>query len=412
MKKFFAMLLTVALLLSVLSVAALAEGKTIVYWSMWESAEPQAQVIRKAVDAYMAATGNKVDLQFKGRTGIREGLEPAIGGGTEIDLFDEDIDRVNKTWGKYLYNLEELSKKTDYEATALKSMIAACRDAGSGQLMSIPYQPFVFNIFYNKEIMEKAGISEIPTDWAGFVAMCEKIKAAGFVPLTSDDAYVHINFGYHLARYIGEAGVEKVVKEGLWAEEPAVLKAAQDYEAMFTKGYLSATMGSSAWPTNQNGEFALGDVAMYLNGSWLPNEIKAMTGPDYKWGCMAYPAVEGGKDGIEAANFGSQVLAINKDSKNVEEAFEIIRYITKGEYDKMLSQESLGIPSDASLEEWPKQLEDVKALMPKLSTRYNWGAGIESNADMTPIIKENFQKLVSGLQNAQQFVDALEATGK
>ena len=49
-------------------------GKTITYWSMWESTEPQGQVIQKAVDAYMAESGNKVDLQFKGRTGIREGL--------------------------------------------------------------------------------------------------------------------------------------------------------------------------------------------------------------------------------------------------------------------------------------------------------------------------------------------------
>lgn len=412
MKKLLASLLTAALLLTVFAGAAVAEGKTIVYWSMWESTEPQGQVIRKAVDAYMAATGNTVDLQFKGRTGIREGLEPALKAEAEIDMFDEDIDRVNKTWGEYLYDLEELSKKTDYEKTALTAMIAACRDAGSGRLMSIPYQPFVFNIFYNKDIFDSAGITEIPADWAGFVQMCEKIKAAGSIPMTSDDAYVHINFGYHLARYIGEAGVEKVVKESLWAEEPAVLKAAKDYEDLFKKGLLSPTMGSSAWPTNQNGEFALGDAAMYLNGSWLPNEVKAMTGPEYRWGCMAYPAVEGGKDGVEAANFGTQVLAVNKKSKNAEEVFEIIRYITKGEYDKMLSEESLGIPSDASLEEWPAQLADVKAMMPTLTTRYNWGAGIECSTDMTPIIKENFQKLISGLQTAEEFVSALEATGK
>ena len=51
------------------------------------------QVIQEAVDAYTEQTGVKVDLQFKGRTGNREALQPALDGGTQIDIFDEDIDR-------------------------------------------------------------------------------------------------------------------------------------------------------------------------------------------------------------------------------------------------------------------------------------------------------------------------------
>lgn len=411
MKKLLSFLLVLTMLLSVSALAS-AEGKTIVYWSMWESTEPQGQVIQKAVDAYMAASGNTVDLQFKGRTGIREGLEPALEAGTVIDLFDEDIDRVNKMWGKYLLDLEELSKASDYEATAIAGLIGACREVGGGTLKSIPYQPNVFNVFYNKEIFAEAGITAEPTTWAEFLDVCEKIKAAGYIPLTSDDAYIQTNLGYHLARLLGEAGVHKVVTEGLWAEEPAVLKAAQDYQELFDKGYLSPTMGSSVWPANQNGELALGDAAMYLNGSWLPNEVKAMTGPDFQWGCFAYPALEGGVTGVEAANYGAQVLAINAKTEVAEEAFEIIKYITKGEFDLLLSQESVGIPADTSNTEWPAMLAGVKPVMDSLTTRFSWAAGIEDNADATPIIKENFQKLVSGTLDAQGFVDAMEAAAK
>ena len=411
MKKLLSFLLVLTMLLSVSALAS-AEGKTIVYWSMWESTEPQGQVIQKAVDAYMAASGNTVDLQFKGRTGIREGLEPALEAGTVIDLFDEDIDRVNKMWGKYLLDLEELSKAGDYEATAIAGLIGACREVGGGTLKSIPYQPNGFNVFYNKEIFAEAGITAEPTTWAEFLDVCEKIKAAGYIPLTSDDAYIQTNLGYHLARLLGEAGVHKVVTEGLWAEEPAVLKAAQDYQELFDKGYLSPTMGSSVWPANQNGELALGDAAMYLNGSWLPNEVKAMTGPDFQWGCFAYPALEGGVTGVEAANYGAQVLAINAKTEVAEEAFEIIKYITKGEFDLLLSQESVGIPADTSNTEWPAMLAGVKPVMDSLTTRFSWAAGIEDNADATPIIKENFQKLVSGTLDAQGFVDAMEAAAK
>lgn len=411
MKRFASLFLAFVMVLSVAAVAS-AQGKTIVYWSMWESTEPQGKVLQEAIDAYMAATGNKVDVQFKGRTGIREGLEPALEANTVIDLFDEDIDRVNVTWGKYLMDLEALAKAADYEATANAGLIGAARDVAGGTLKSIPYQPNVFNFFYNKELFDQAGVTEVPKTWDDLLAASQKIKDKGFIPITSDDAYIDTMYGYHLARLLGNEGVSKVVKEGLWAEEPAVLKAAQAFEDLAQKGFLSPTIGSSVWPSNQNGELALGDAAMYLNGSWLPNEVRGMTGDDFLWGCFAYPTVEGGVNGHEAANFGAQVFAINAKSEVAEEAFELIRYFTKGEFDLKLSQESLGIPADSANTDWPKQLLEVKPVMDSLTTRWNWAAGIEDNPDIFPIVKENIQKLYAGTISAQQFVDTLEAAAK
>lgn len=52
-------------------------GKSIVYWSMWDSAEPQGVVLADACKAYEEVTGNIVQAEFKGRTGIRDGLQPA-----------------------------------------------------------------------------------------------------------------------------------------------------------------------------------------------------------------------------------------------------------------------------------------------------------------------------------------------
>lgn len=411
MKRLLSALLAFAMLLS-LAFVVQAESKTIVYWSMWESTEPQGIVLQKAIDAYQAKTGNKVDAQFKGRTGIREGLQPALDAGTVIDLFDEDIDRVNGTWGSYLMDLEDLAKAADYEKSAIAGLISACREVGKGKLMSIPYQPNVFNFFYNKDLFAAAKIDKLPTTWDEFLATCQMVKDSGKIPVTCDDAYILCMLGYHLARYIGADGVAKVVTEGLWAEEPAVLKTAQAYEDMAKKGFFSPTIGSATWPSNQNGEMALGDAAMYLNGSWLPNEVKAMTGPDFKWGCFSYPALEGGKVGQEGANFGAQVFAINKKSQVAKEAFDLIVTFTKGEFDQLLSQESVGIPADTNNTEWPAMLADVKEVMSNLSVRFPWAAGIEANVNMTPIIKQKLQQLCGGTITAQQFVDELEAASK
>lgn len=386
------------------------EIKGLVYWSMWESTEPQGQVIKEAVDKFTADTGITVDLQFKGRTGIREGLQPALDAGTNIDLFDEDIDRVNNTWGSYLMDLEELAKGAGYEATANASLMAACREVGGGTLKSIPYQPNVFAFFYNKDIFDEAGITSVPTTWAELDAACKKIKDAGYTPITSDDAYILCLFGHHMCRINGYEGTSDIVKNNKW-DDPSVMETAKAYEEFAKKGYFSENIASNVFPAGQNQELAMGTAAMYLNGSWLPNEVKNMAGDDFRWGCFSYPAVEGGKDGTEASNFGAQVLAINKNSQNAEAAFQLITYITKGEFDKKLSEESLGIPSDTTNTEWPSQLADVKPVLESLKTRYPWAAGAEDNVDMTPIIKENMMKLCSGAITAGEFVANLKAAG-
>ena len=136
-----------------------------------------------------------------------------------------------------------------------------------------------------------------------------------------------------------------------------------------------------------------------------------MAGDDFVWGCFSYPALEGGTDGVDAANYGAQVLAINKDSQKAEDAFKLICYITQGEFDKMLSELSIGIPADSNNTEWPDLISCVKPVMDSMNTRYPWAAGAEANADMTPIIKENFLKLCGGSIDAQGFVDALKKAG-
>ena len=390
--------------------AAEPSGDALVYWSMWDAAEPQAQAIKQSIDAFTAETGIAVDVQFKGRTGIREGLQPALDAGTNIDLFDEDIDRVKTPWGSYLLDLEELAAANDYEATANAGLIAACREVGGGTLKSIPYQPNVFAYFYNADIFEEAGVTSVPTTWDEFLDTCQKIKDAGYTPITNDNAYISSLFGYHMSRLVGEPATEEIVKNGDWDNE-AVLKTAQAYEELASKGYFSETIESNQWPAGQNTELAMGTAAMYLNGSWLPNEVKDIAGEDFNWGCFSYPAVEGGVDGTDASNYGAQVFAINAKSEKAEQAFQLITYLTKGEADALLSEMSVGIPADSSNSEWPALLTNVKPVMDSMNTRYPWAAGAEANADMTPIIIENFTKLCGGSLDAQGFVDALKAAG-
>ena len=91
------------------------EKVKLVYWSMWNETEPQGQTLSEAIKAYSNKTGVEVEVNWNGRD-IRKTLQPALDGGTAIDLFDEDVERVNDVWGNYLLDVEEMAAKS-YETT-------------------------------------------------------------------------------------------------------------------------------------------------------------------------------------------------------------------------------------------------------------------------------------------------------
>ncbi len=387
----------------------------LVYWSMWNSTEPQALALQEAIDDFMEKNPDiKVEINWNGRE-IRKTLQPALDNGQKIDVWDEDIERVVKSWGSYALKLDEYVTKIyettgekPYEDVVMSSLLNLTRYyAKDGALYAVPYQPFVFAFMYNKEHFQKAGIASVPTTWEEFLEACARLKAVGFVPLTTDDAYVDTLLGYHLARLKGSAWVEELVTDeskALWKDE-AVLRAAQDFQAFAEKGYFSETVGSNKWPAGQQ-DVASGLVSMYLNGTWLVNEIMASTGPDFQWGTFAYPRLEGGTDGLNAANYGGQAFQINKNSENPESAFRLIVHLTTGEWDTALAQKSFGVPVSKN-GEWPRQLFEAKAIFEGLDTAYPWAGGIQANTDIQPVIAEAFTKLISGTLDAAGFVDAV-----
>ena len=384
----------------------------LIYWSMWNPTEPQALAIQDAVNAWSEETGVTVNIAWKGRE-IRKLLQPALEAGQVIDIFDEDIERVNVTWGDFILNVEEYVTQTfpttdgrPYNESVNKALLALSRDLNpNGALSAIPYQPFLFAFMYNKDSFDAAGIDSVPTTWDEFLEVCEKLKAAGITPMTVDDAYMDTLPGYHLARLVGHDRVREIVTNELW-DDPAVLRMASDWEEMFNRGFISPYAASNVWPSGQQ-EIADGSVAMYLNGTWLPNEIRDATGPDFRWGTFSYPALEGGVNGIETANFGSQVFAINKDSEHPDQAFELIVHLTTGEWDSEIASRSMGVPVGLG-SVWPPQLAEAKTVFDNLEAWFPWAGGIQSNPDLVPFIVSNFTKLISGEFTAEEFISEMK----
>lgn len=402
-KKVLSAMLCSAMVAGAFAGSASAEGKTIVYWSMWDAGSSQATAIEAIVADYEEATGNTVQLEFKGRD-INTLIAASMDAGETIDLYEDDFQRMSQLHADYALDLTEMAEAAGY-ADKSNAALTSAVTTWAGSLVCLPYQPYGSGVFYNKAIFEEVGVEE-PATWEEFLDVCAKIKEAGYTPLTLDDAYINLNLGYHLARYVGQEGAKEIVMNGDYAENEAVLKMAQDMQTLVDNGYLSE-YAPAAYPEGEN-EVGYEETAMVVNATWVPEEITGNTQCDIEWGMFSYPAVEGGVDGTEAMMVGAQGIAVSKNSENAQEAFDLAMAIVTGEGDAKLSVESNAIPADPNNSEWPAILANCKPAFDAATKSYEWDCGIDANADMATVISEWGAKLFMGDVDAQGFVDGLE----
>ena len=54
----------------------------------------------------------------------------------------------------------------------------------------------------------------------------------------------------------------------------------------------------------------------------------------------------------------------------------------------------------------------AKPVIEQTTARFTWAAGVETNVDITPVLKENFIKLMAGTIKADEFVSAMQSAAK
>lgn len=404
--------MTAGMLASSVTAQAAEGGKELIYWSMWNSTEPQAMVIQEAADAYEEATGIHVNIEWKGRD-IKTMIGAALDAGEDIDLFDDDYQRVVEQDGKYLVDVTEMGSAVDYESHIMPVLLETAKEWGDGKLLTMPYQPYTTGVWYNKTLWEEAGLTDedVPETWDDLLATCAKIKEDGqFAAMTCDADFVNLLYGFQLARYIGQDAVVDLINNCTWADSAEALKAAEDIQSLFSEGYMSE-YSPATYPDGQS-EVGYGESIMVLQASWVPNEIITATGADNEWGFFPWPTVEGGVDGTEASMVGGQGFGIVAASDMQQEAFDFAYSVCTGEYDLKMAESVNSIPADTENTEWPAAILGAEPYFKEMTKPYMWAVGFQTNADYSTIYQEQLVKLATQEVTPQEFVEAMSAAKK
>lgn len=385
------------------------------YWSQWNETEPQGEVWQHIIDGFMEKYPNvKVNVQWCGRDN-KKILKPALEGGETIDVFEYPLEiNLNEfvlDQTPYLDKVYDEETGKSIKDLLLPSLLTTPQQMTGGEgTPAVGYKPWISLFMYNASIFEEAGITSEPKTWEELDAACAKIKEAGYVPITFDDAYASWLPGMYLAREKGQEWVQELVKDTtgeMWKDE-AVVTMAKAFEDFAAKGYFDANVGGNKWPAGQM-DVGSGKVAMYYNLTGLPTEVKDVTGDDFKWGGFSFPdVVEGGNRATVEDPYGCTLLAVNKNTANPDLAMAFVSYALNAENDAYFVEHA-GITPATTQTEWPASLVNMKERFETVQVALKSGGDIGSNPDLAPTISENFIKLAAGQISADEFVQNMVA---
>ena len=382
------------------------------YWSSWSETEAQADALREAADEFMKANpGVKINFTFNGRDN-RNLVGSAVSAGTKVTMMDANADNIKSMWSEMTLDLTPYFEES-YESTGgekyvdriMPSMSGLSAKLFDGKYSYFPYAPQAFMIFCNKNIFDDCGITKYPETWTEFMDACEKIKAKGYTPVTTDSNYATSWVGYYMSRLMGNDEVAKLSNDPSAWSNPKVLEAAKAIEDMAKKGYFDPVIETNTYPNAQQSMVINEKIAMYINGTWLPNEVKDSTPDDFKWGSFAFPTVEGGVDDQTSGCYSSYGIAINKDATEEEAkaaaAFGV--YVTTA-FDQKFSDMANAIPVGVD-GVWPDSLKDAQQVISKYTNRYPSQTALILNSNSKQIIADACLKLMGGSITAEEFVE-------
>jgi raffinose/stachyose/melibiose transport system substrate-binding protein len=224
----------------------------------------------RAVEEFEAKTGHTVVLQYLENESFKAKLPTMLQSNDRPDIF--------YSWGGgVMYDQARAGFLRDVSSVVpdsyLDTVSAAAADAFTfeGQRVGLPLQVSQVAWWYNKELMNQAGIdvSQIKM-WDDLLDAVEQIKAAGITPICmggKDKWPVHFVWTHLHIRNGGKGLFLESLNNGGWDRPEYIRSGEQMLELValepFQKGWLAAT-----WP-DQAGFFGDGKCAMALMGNWM-----------------------------------------------------------------------------------------------------------------------------------------------
>ncbi|MGD0726452.1 MAG: extracellular solute-binding protein [Spirochaetia bacterium] len=337
------MMRKLSLILAVLIIPAMvafAAGQTepgqkaiLKVWDQWTEEGAQtgaAQAITMIEKSFMEkhpnVTVERTPMQVEEMTNT---LKPAIAAGRGPDVFYSEvgIGFVGPIiQAGYIMDLTKVAKERGW----IEKLYPISLELPSinGMIYGVGHELEFVPVYYNKNIFKALGLPAQPKSIAEFEDVCQKLKAAGYIPMAwgGKDWWYQSNFTTEvLWSFVDKKKIEDgMYRDGSWSL-PEVRNAIETAFVKWAKNGFFIPNPTAIGSNEVNMEFIQQKAAMHITGSWdIDTYVKNVK--DFEVGTMLFPPARAGKPFNTISFVGSGYL-INAKTKVPKAAVDYVDYV-------------------------------------------------------------------------------------
>ncbi len=222
-----------------------------------------------------------------------------------------------------LHPIDEMWKREGLDSVVAKS-VADSATMYNGNRYLVPLNYHYSGMFYNTKVFADAGIMDMPTDWAGFLALCEKLKGMGITPIALGSMNrwpAQFWFDYLLLNTAGPDYRASLMNGSASYDDDEVKAAMALWSELVDAGYFVPNANADNW-TDASNRVAQGEAAMTLMGTWITgywNGLGLTPGDDYDF--FPFPAISEGLPVSVVGPVDGLVISANVENVAGAESF-------------------------------------------------------------------------------------------
>ncbi len=251
--------------------------------SLWAKGTPEGDALRRASDAYAEESGNTVKIVDAGEN-LVDVYETSVAAGKEADVIFVNLAEKSTGWaasgaavpvGDYL---DEWGLSGTLKPEAVEQWTNA-----DGQISGFPYSGFVWPVWFNKDLMSAAGVSEVPQTTDELIALAKALQDSGGaapVAIGGNDWSGNKLFLQIIQSYADAEAFQGVLANGGYCADANVKKGIDLFVQLRDAGvFVKDAQGFTA--DTMNTTFYTGKAAVMPAGSWAfagtPPEVSGVT---------------------------------------------------------------------------------------------------------------------------------------
>lgn len=335
-----------------------ADAKVTINITAYNNAEdPTNKAFAQVAKDYSAANPNvtinidyipSLDLPSKIETMFLAGNEPDV---IVFNYMGPSLDWIKSGLAVPLNDqIKQWGLDSQFKEDALKTWAEP-----DGRLAGIPLPGFDWPVWYNMDILKKAGVDKIPTTQAEMIDVAQKVRKAGFQPFSIGGKMGALTQLYQTV--INQAFTQEDqalhYREGNYGSSDAAKKVTQSFNDLWKAGVFCDGCEGMDWGAMESNYFD-GKAAMGFDGMWAynaaPKAIQEVTT------LGGFPVLDGAiadkPSAIMGAFVNQGIFVTRNGAKQMDELGKFITFLhTKAEYQPYLdAQAALSPLKDISVQ--------------------------------------------------------------